>query len=125
MGRALRQSQGKAPDYKDDWHKRICNDGCRLANRPHQTGSGLGCHSDERPTAGSSTLNVAPVPAWLSTQMRPCCASVNVLAIERPTPVSPTPWISTLSALKSRVKTLRQILRRNAAAAIGDLDQDG
>ena len=40
---------------------------------------------------GKSTLNVEPTPGSLSTQMRPFCASVRVLAMERPTPVSPTP----------------------------------
>ena len=40
---------------------------------------------------GKSTLNVEPTPGSLSTQMRPFCASVRVLAMESPTPVSPTP----------------------------------
>ena len=40
---------------------------------------------------GRSTLNVEPTPGSLSTQMRPFCASVRVLAMESPTPVSPTP----------------------------------
>ena len=40
---------------------------------------------------GRSTLNVEPTPGSLSTQMRPFCASVSVLAMESPTPVSPTP----------------------------------
>ena len=46
-----------------------------------------------------------PTPGWLSTQMRPFCASVRVFAIESPTPVSPTPWINTLSARYRRVNT--------------------
>jgi len=40
---------------------------------------------------GRSTLKVEPTPGSLSTQIRPFCASVRVLAMESPTPVSPTP----------------------------------
>lgn len=40
---------------------------------------------------GKMTLKVAPIPSSEFTQIRPFCASVSVLAIERPTPVSPTP----------------------------------
>ena len=47
---------------------------------------------------GNSTLNVEPTPGSDSTQMRPCCASVSDLAMDSPTPVSPTPWMRTLSA---------------------------
>lgn len=52
----------------------------------------LFCQSTEKsPEIGNNTLNMAPVPNSLSTQIRPRWASVSVLAMERPTPVSPTP----------------------------------
>ena len=65
-----------------------------------------------------------PTPGLLSTQMRPFCASVRVFAMESPTPVSPTPWIRTLSARYRRVKTRAQIFGGDASAGIADLDQD-
>ena len=62
----------------------------------HRTRSGL---------RGSKMLKAEPCPISVSTQMRPPCASTSVLTMDRPTPVSPMPWMSTLSARYRREKT--------------------
>ena len=48
---------------------------------------------------GMRAANVEPVPCSVSTQILPFCDSTSDLAIESPTPVSPTPWIRVFSAL--------------------------